>query len=176
MAFLPPGCWGPEDEKHEWHGTLWLQEELVSPWKSFLVLLVLNPFPIRSWKWENDSSLSICKTWRTKATLPCHRGPDPQSQGPWEFSFAFSPASQSVYFTCLFNIYMNQGNIISQKTENLASLIQTFGQGRKKSQLRIWLVWRIGICSYYPVVSCSKLAWLEELNAIAIWQLFGEPP
>lgn len=51
-----------------------------------------------------------------KASCPATedvRKPDPESQGPWEFSFAFSPASQSVYFTCLFNIYMNQGNIIS---------------------------------------------------------------
>lgn len=45
-----------------------------------------------------------------------------------------------------------------KKKENLASLIQTFGQGRKKAQLRVWLGGRIGICSYYLVVGASKPA------------------
>lgn len=68
------------------------------------------------------------------------RRPDPQSQGPWEFSVTFSPTSQSVYFTCLFNIYMNQGNIISQKQKTWLPLFKHLDkEGRKPSSGFGWL-------------------------------------
>lgn len=68
------------------------------------------------------------------------RRPDPQSQGPWEFSFTFSPTSQSVYFTCLFNIYMNQGNIISQKQKTWLPLFKHLDkEGRNPSSGFGWL-------------------------------------
>lgn len=84
-----------------------LLQELTGLWKSFLGLACPEPLPCKFMEVRKRQQ-SVHPKDMEKV-----RGPDSQSQGPWEFSFAFSPASQSVYFPRLFNIHMNQDNIIS---------------------------------------------------------------
>lgn len=120
---------------------------------------------------KRESSLTIRNTQSTKGILSCHKGQESRSLKPRTMGIQlyiqsrFSPFILHVYLTSTWIkailFHFKRG----EKKENLASLTQTFGQGRKKAQLRIWLGVRRGICSHYPAVSGSKPAWLEELKS-----------
>lgn len=99
-AFLPPQCWKAKVQKYGWHGTICLQD-LFSPGNSFLLLFVLNPFPVKSWKKERERAAWPFEVHRApKASCPVIkvRRADPWSQGPWEFSFTSSPASVRLFY------------------------------------------------------------------------------